>query len=81
MEEDLDKTLAETPEEEVLEYPKVFDTPKGWPSLFGALGGAWYQRALNTEATTGKRVLPLGYKYDDDNKVVKDPDYEEENGK
>lgn len=63
------------------EYPKVFDTPKGWPNLFGMDGDSWYQRALNVERISGRPVLPSKYIYDDDGNVIDSPYYKEENGK
>lgn len=40
-------------------YPKVRNTPAGWPSL-DAMGDAiWYNRAVRWERMHGKPVLPL----------------------
>lgn len=73
----LDESLKGIDESE-FDYPLVSDTPKGWPSLKNIDGRTWYQRALNYEAWQGQRVLPEKYLYDENRKIILNPDYKEE---
>ena len=53
---DLEKELKTVKEED---YPKVRDTPAGWPPLYGMIGETWYERAKQYEFKYGKKVEPL----------------------
>lgn len=43
----------------IQDYPKVRDTPTGWPPLFGLTGDTWYERAKQYELKYGEKVAPL----------------------
>lgn len=75
---DIDKVIVNTAELDPaeFEYPMVKDTPEGWPGLKAIGGITWYQRALKTEAATGRKVLPSKYTYDDDGNVIINPNYQ-----
>lgn len=62
---DVDKVIAETPQEE-FDYPRVSDCPPDYPDIMNALGDSWYSRAIYYERMTGKKVPKRNTILDDD---------------
>lgn len=50
--------------------PMVYDVPEGYPPLRAGDGDSWFERAINYEKMTGRKVLPLKYRYDEDGNIV-----------
>lgn len=65
---DLDKLVVKA--EEVPQPPMAADPPEGWPPLYACDGRNWYEKAMVYQAMTGRQVLPLKYKWDEDGNIV-----------